>query len=46
MQTGVFIGEECHASQEAACVYWNPVKHEKRELDETVREKLSQYLLG
>jgi len=46
MQTGVFIGEKCYASQEAACIYWNPVKHEKRELDEAVRDKLSQYLLG
>lgn len=46
MQTGVFVGEKCLASQEAACIYWNPVTHEKRELDDNVREKLTQFLVS
>lgn len=46
MQTGVFIGDHCCASQEATCIYWNPVKHEKRVLDDSVREKLSQFLVS
>lgn len=46
MVIGVFVGDLCYASQEATCIYWNPVKHEKRPLDDGVREKLSQYLVS
>ncbi len=44
MEIGVFVGQECYASQETICVYWNPVTHEKRDLDEEVRQKLSLFL--
>lgn len=45
MQFGVFVNDTCYASQEAIAVYWNPVTHEKRSLDDGVREKLSRFLI-
>ena len=44
MEIGVFVSDECYASQETICVYWNPVTHSKRELTDEVRQKLSTYL--
>lgn len=46
MVIGVFVDDYCYASQEATCIYWNPVKHEKRPLDDMVREKLSRFLVS
>ncbi|HCM83045.1 MAG TPA: acyl-CoA thioesterase [Alphaproteobacteria bacterium] len=45
MMFGVFVGNDCYASQEAIAVYWNPVTHEKRSLDGPVREKLARFLV-
>ena len=43
MMFGVFIGDECYASQEAVAVYWNPVEHEKRVITDEVRQKLEAF---
>lgn len=45
MLFGVFVGDECYASQEATCIYWNPVKKEKRPVDAAVREKLAEFVI-
>ena len=45
MMFGVFVGNNCYASQEAIAVYWNPVTHEKRMLTPEVREKLIRFLV-